>query len=77
MGNRRCRLCQKVGTKGIFSFPPVKRKKIHEQWLQVCDLPPTTDTKNIFVCFRHFQQDDLEECANWFKPKYGKLRLKY
>ena len=59
--------------KGIFSFPPVNRKKIREEWLKVCDLPASTDTKNIFVCFRHFHLKDLEELSNWFKPFPGKF----
>ena len=75
MGNRRCIICKKVGTKGIFSFPPANRKKIREEWLKVCDLPASTDTKNIFVCFRHFHLKDLEELSNWFKPFPGKLNI--
>ena len=58
MGHKRCQLCQVVqknGEKGFFSFPSIKRKSTHENWLKVCDFPADTETKKMSVCFRHFQ----------------------
>ena len=53
MGNKRCKLCQKVGTKGFFSFPTMKLKEIRAKWLEVCELPAETDTRNLFIFKQH------------------------
>merc|ERR1712001_602099 len=70
MVNKRCKLCQSVqknGAKGYFSFPTIKRKPIREKWLKVCELPAETETRNVFICFRHFQLNNVEECSNYFR----------
>ena len=61
MGKFRCKLCQKVGSKGLFRFPPPKRQKIRDQWLKVCELTADTDTRLQKICFRHFNSSQIEE----------------
>ena len=76
MGNKRCQLCkvvQKNGEKGFFSFPSIKRKNAHENWLKVCEIPADTETKKMSVCFRHFEQSEIEEFANYIRLNSGKI----
>ena len=75
MGNKRCKLCQKVGTKGFFSFPTNKKgmAATRGKWLEVCELPAETDTGKLYICFRHFQADNIEEFSNYFRVIPGKF----
>ena len=71
MGKKRCKLCPSVGVKGFFTFPTAKRKHICEEWLKICDLPADTDTRNMFVCFRHFDSSEIEPSIGYFRAKPG------
>ena len=78
MGHKRCQLCQVVqknGEKGFFSFPSIKRKSTHENWLKVCDFPADTETKKMSVCFRHFQPSEIEEYSNYIRLTPGKILI--
>ena len=76
MGNRRCILCKKVGSRGYFGFPQ-KIQEVFEKWHQVCEIPANTDIKRQFVCFRHFQMEDLVQFSSYYKPKSGKYLLTF
>ena len=76
MGNKRCTLCktvQKTGEKGFFGFPSssIKQKSVRDKWLEICQLPAETSTKNLWVCFRHFQSTQIEEYSKYIRVKAG------
>ena len=77
MGNKRCKLCQKVGTKGFFGFPTNKKgmAATRGKWLEICELPAETETGKLYICFRHFQANNIEECSNFFRVIPGKFLL--
>ena len=73
MGNQRCILCKTIGSRGYFGFPIAQKfRETFENWLKVCEIPANTDIKRQFVCFRHFQMEDLVQFSNYYKPKSGK-----
>ena len=75
MGNKRCKLCQKVGTKGFFGFPTNKKgmAATRGKWLEVCELPAETETGKLYICFRHFQAQNIEEFSNYFRIIPGNI----
>ena len=77
MGNKRCFLCdtvQKTGEKGFFGFPSsIKQKNVREKWIEICQIPAETNTKNVAVCFRHFESNQIEEYSNYVRLKAGMI----
>ena len=74
MGNKRCILCktvQKTGEKGFFGFPSIKQKNVRDKWFEICQIPAETSTKNLWVCFRHFQSTQIEEFSKYIRVKAG------
>ena len=61
--NKKCSLCgfsQRFSslTRTMLGFP--KNKDNRTKWLTICNLPDTTDKKNIFICSIHFPAEAIK-----------------
>jgi len=63
--------CREGGSKGLFSLP--KNEELAKLWIEgIKSNNNLLKLKNVYVCFRHFQQDDIKTTGKFYRVNTGR-----